>query len=81
LRYSVEIAKPIEKAQAKLAEMRAAGLSPGNGGDAAKKRGAKIAVSNGKRTIGLAPKEKQARRATQARSYRARKQKKVPECC
>jgi CRISP-associated protein Cas1 len=46
LRYSVEIAKPIEKAQARLAEMRAAGLSPGHGGEAAKKRGAAIARNN-----------------------------------
>jgi CRISPR-associated endonuclease Cas1 len=32
LRYSVEVAKPIEKAQARLAQMRAEGLSPGHGG-------------------------------------------------
>jgi CRISP-associated protein Cas1 len=49
LRYSVEIAKPIEKAQARLAEMRSAGLSPGHGGEAAKKRGAKIRESNRRR--------------------------------
>jgi hypothetical protein len=46
LRYTVEIAKPIEKAQARLAQMRAAGLSPGHGGEAAKKRGAAIAENN-----------------------------------
>jgi CRISPR-associated endonuclease Cas1 len=46
LRYSVEIAKPIEKAQAKLVEMRAMGLSPGHGGEAAKKRGARLAENN-----------------------------------
>jgi CRISPR-associated endonuclease Cas1 len=46
LRYSVEVAKPIEKAQARLAEMRAAGLHPGHGGEAAKKRGAKLAENN-----------------------------------
>jgi CRISP-associated protein Cas1 len=49
LRYSVEVAKPIEKAQARLSEMRAAGLSPGHGGEAAKKRGAKCAESNRRR--------------------------------
>ena len=46
LRYSVEVAKPIEKARARLAEMRAAGLSPGHGGEAARKRGAKCARNN-----------------------------------
>jgi CRISPR-associated protein Cas1 len=46
LRYSVEVAKPIEKAHARLAEMRAAGLNPGHGGEAAKKRGLKIAQAN-----------------------------------
>jgi CRISPR-associated protein Cas1 len=51
LRYSVEVAKPIEKAQARLTEMRAGGLSPGHGGAAAKKRGAKIAESNRIRTF------------------------------
>jgi hypothetical protein len=46
LRYSVGVAKPIEKAQARLAEMRAAGLSPGHGGEAAKKRGESLARNN-----------------------------------
>jgi CRISPR-associated endonuclease Cas1 len=50
LRYSVEVAKPIEKAQARLAEMRAAGLSPGHGGEAGIKRGLKIAESNRRRS-------------------------------
>jgi hypothetical protein len=49
LRYSVEVAKPIEKAQARLAEMQANGLSPGHGGDAARRRGKKIAESNRRR--------------------------------
>jgi hypothetical protein len=52
LSYSVEIAKPIEKAQARLREMRAAGLNPGHGGESAKKRGAKIAESNRRRITG-----------------------------
>ena len=52
LSYSVEIAKPIKKAQARLAEMRAAGLNPGHGGEAAKKRAHKIARSNRRRAIG-----------------------------
>lgn len=46
LRYSVEVAKPIEKAQARLAELRAQGISPGHGGEAAKKRGAALAKNN-----------------------------------
>jgi hypothetical protein len=52
LRYSVEVRKPIEKAQAKLAEMRAAGLDPGHGGEAAKKRGAAMAENNRRRITG-----------------------------
>jgi CRISPR-associated protein Cas1 len=50
LRYSVEVAKPIEKAQARLAEMRAAGLSPGHGGEAARKRGEKTSLNNRRRS-------------------------------
>lgn len=50
--YSVEVAKPIEKAQARLAEMRAAGLSPGHGGEAARKRGAAVAENNRRRISG-----------------------------
>lgn len=73
LRYSVEVARPIDKAQAKLAEMRAAGLSPGHGGEAAKKRGAKIAESNRRRALGLTPAEMRARRARQMRGYRVKK--------
>jgi CRISPR-associated endonuclease Cas1 len=46
LRYSVEVAKPIEKAQARLAKLRAQGISPGHGGEAAKKRGAALAKNN-----------------------------------
>jgi len=46
LRYSVEVAKPIEKAQARIVELRAAGLSPGHGGEAARKRGAALAKNN-----------------------------------
>jgi CRISPR-associated endonuclease Cas1 len=52
LRYSVEVAKPIEKAQARLAQMRAEGLSPGHGGEAAKRRGAKVGQSNRRRVVG-----------------------------
>jgi len=73
LRYSVEITRPIDEAQAKLAEMRAAGLSPGHGGEAAKKRGAKIAASNRSRAMQLSPAERRARRAKQSREYRAAK--------
>lgn len=49
LRYTVEVARPIEKAHARLAEMRAAGLSPGHGGDAAPARGAAIGKQNRQR--------------------------------
>jgi CRISPR-associated protein Cas1 len=52
LRHSIEVARPIEKAQARLAEMRANGLSPGHGGEAAKKRGAAIAENNRRRITG-----------------------------
>lgn len=52
LRYSVEVAKPIEKAQARLSEMRSAGLSPGHGGEAAERRGAKVSQSNRRRSLG-----------------------------
>jgi hypothetical protein len=52
LRYSVEVAKPIEKAQAKLARMRAVGLNPGHGGEAARKRGKAIAENNRRRITG-----------------------------
>jgi CRISP-associated protein Cas1 len=57
LRYSIEVAKPIEKAHARLAEMRAAGLSPGHGGDAARKRGEKIRRANKMRSVNLFPKK------------------------
>jgi hypothetical protein len=52
LRCSVEVVKPIEKAQAPLAEMRATGLNPGHGGDAAKKRGSVLAKNNKRRVTG-----------------------------
>jgi CRISPR-associated endonuclease Cas1 len=73
LRYSVEVARPVEKAHARLAEMRSAGLSPGHGGEAAKKRGSKIAESNRKRALNLTPDERRERRAEQMRGYRAQK--------
>ncbi len=73
LRYSVEVAKPIEKARARLSEMRAAGLNPGHGGEAAKKRGAKLAESNRHRSLGLSPDEMRARRAAHRRRYRGAK--------
>ena len=49
LRHSVEVRQPIKLAQARLAELRAQGLSPGHGGQAARKRGLKIALSNRRR--------------------------------
>lgn len=50
--YSVEVARPIEKARARLLEMRAAGLNPGHGGEAAKKRGRTLSLSNRLRITG-----------------------------
>lgn len=55
--------------------MRAAGLTPGHGGEAAKKRGAKIAESNRHRALGLTPDEMRARKAEQMRGYRRAKKK------
>lgn len=49
LRHSVEVRQPIKLAQQRLQELRAQGLSPGHGGEAARKRGAKIAESNQRR--------------------------------
>lgn len=70
LRHSVEVDRPIEKARAKLAEMRANGLSPGHGGEAAKIRGAKIGESNRRRAMQLTPEEQRARRAEKSRKRR-----------
>lgn len=70
LRYSVEVAKPIEKAQAKLAELRTQGISPGHGGEAARKRGAAIAESNRRRSLGLTPDEYRERKVAKARERR-----------
>jgi CRISPR-associated protein Cas1 len=52
LRYSIEVVKPIEKAQGRLSRMRAAGLNPGHGGEAATKRGAVLAKNNRLRITG-----------------------------
>ena len=73
LRYSVEVARPIELAQAKLHKMRSEGLSPGHGGEAAKKRGAAVATSNKRRAMRLTPDERRVRRADQQRKLRQRK--------
>jgi hypothetical protein len=51
LRHSVEVRQPIKLAQARLAELRTLGISPGHGGEAGRKRGAKIAESNRRRAI------------------------------
>ena len=61
------MAKPIKLAQARLVEMRAQGLDPGHGGEAAKQRGAKLAASNRLRHLNLAPEDYKKRRAVQAR--------------
>lgn len=60
----------IEKAQARLAELRHQGISPGHGGEAAVKRGKKIAEANRRRSLGLSPEEYRARRAAKARERR-----------
>lgn len=70
LRHSVEVRQPINRAREKLAEMRAEGLSPGHGGQAALKRGAKIAKSNRNRALTLTIEEYRARRSAQARARR-----------
>lgn len=54
LRYSVEVVRPIEKAWARLSELRANGISPGHGGEAAKIRGAVLAENNRRRITGRA---------------------------
>ncbi len=66
LRYSVEVAKPIEKARARLAEMRAANLSPGHGGEAARKRERNAQKTTGYTSAGAEP----ARQVTFRRSNR-----------
>jgi hypothetical protein len=68
LRYSVEVAKPIEKARARLVEMRAAGLSPGHGGDAAKKRGAALAENNRRRVTGRGARKRSSKAAARIES-------------
>lgn len=72
LRHSVEIRQPIKLAQARLAELRAEGISPGHGGEAAKKRGSKIAQSNRRRFLGLTGDEYRARKAQQSRERRSK---------
>lgn len=49
----MEVAKPIEKAQKRLVEMRAAGLSPEHGDEAAKRRRAAIAENNRRGITGV----------------------------
>lgn len=73
LRHSVEIRQPIKLAQARLAEMRAQGLDPGHGGEAARKRGTKLALSNSRRSLSQTPEECRARRAEMARARRQEK--------
>ena len=72
LRHSVEVRQPLKLAQAKLAEMRAAGLNPGHGGAAAKKRGAKCAENNRKNAMNLTREERRVRRAAQQQARRKR---------
>jgi hypothetical protein len=73
LRHSVEVRQPIKLAQARLAEMRAAGLDPGHGGEAAKKRGAALARTNRRFSLHLTADEMRSRRTAQQRGYRKRR--------
>ncbi len=73
LRHSVEVRQPIRQAQTRAAEMRAQGLRVGHGGTVAKKRSARISLSNARRTLQLTPEERRSRRAAQARALRARR--------
>jgi|GEM_PF-937444 len=75
LRHSVEVRQPVKLAQKRLAEMRAEGLSPGHGGEAAKIRGAALAKTNTRFSLHLTPEEMRARRAAQQRGYREQRKK------
>src|SRR5215469_10890749 len=70
-RHSVKVRQPIKLAQTRLKEMRAIGLDPGHGGEAAVKRGAKLAESNRRRALHLSAHEMRERRTAQARARRA----------
>ena len=67
LRHSIEVRQPIKAAWAKNAEMRAKGIDPSHGGEAARKRALKAALSNRRRTG-----EKRLRRECGARRVRPR---------
>jgi CRISPR-associated endonuclease Cas1 len=79
LRWSVEIDRPIEKAQVKLAQLRAEGRDPSHGGDAATKRGASNRVALAKtwawRRSEAGQSETRNKRAAQARARRKRSRK------
>jgi hypothetical protein len=61
----VEVRQPVTLAQTQLAAIRAMGLSPEHDGEAAKKRGAKIAESNRRRKLPLSNEQRKERRAAQ----------------
>lgn len=75
LRWSIEINRPIEKAKAKLAELRAKGCDPSHGGGAAKKRGAANSAASAStwawRRSDAGQAEARSKRAEQARNRRA----------
>jgi CRISPR-associated protein Cas1 len=73
LQRDTQVRKPIELAQAKLAAMKAAGHDPGHGGEAARKRGAKIAESNRRRARLITADDKRQANNDAARRYRERK--------
>ncbi len=70
LRHSVEVRRPLMKAQAKLAALREAGHSPGWDDEARKKRRAGKTAMLRKRIPGMTVEETRARKAEQQRTYR-----------
>jgi CRISPR-associated protein Cas1 len=65
--------QPIRLAQARLAELKAAGRDPGHGGEAARRRGAKVAESNRRRAKYVSTDAKRLAANEAARRYRERK--------
>jgi hypothetical protein len=76
LRHSIEVRQPIRLAQQRLAELRTQGLDPGHGAEAAKNRGAAMALTNRRAALRLSAEERRARRAAQAGASRERARQK-----
>jgi hypothetical protein len=75
LQRDIEVRQPIQLARARLAELKASGQDPGHGGEAARKRGAKIAESNRRRTRYLSDEDRRLATNERARRYRDRKRR------